>query len=280
MELPLHRVSTRGLDGIAKDLRSGRLAPPYTPLGLHGHALGETARELAGGMQRLADEGVRPEALARIIDAIVADRGERAGSAEAIDLVWSGPECEGVASRDTGVVVREMFREARDSVILAGYAVHQGRRVFRDLAARMDRDRDLKARLYLDVRRPRTDTSLDSEILARFSLRFRTEEWPGERLPEVYYDPRSLSLDPQKRSALHAKVVVADRRIALVSSANFTEAAQERNIEVGVLIREQAFAARLAGHFDSLASAGALRVVPGLGGGGRNSPLTAPDPRE
>jgi phosphatidylserine/phosphatidylglycerophosphate/cardiolipin synthase-like enzyme len=52
---------------------------------------------------------------------------------------------------------------------------------------------------------------------------------------------------------------VVDRRTARVTPANFTEAAQERNIEAGALIRDERFAARLASHFDTLANAGLLR---------------------
>jgi phosphatidylserine/phosphatidylglycerophosphate/cardiolipin synthase-like enzyme len=53
-----------------------------------------------------------------------------------------------------------------------------------------------------------------------------------------------------------------DKRVAFVTSANFTEAAQTRNIEVGALIRCERFAARLAEHFDALADAGLLARVP------------------
>jgi phosphatidylserine/phosphatidylglycerophosphate/cardiolipin synthase-like enzyme len=49
-----------------------------------------------------------------------------------------------------------------------------------------------------------------------------------------------------------------------VTSANFTEAAQERNIEVGVLLEDEAFARALRQQVDSLVQAGALRRVPGL----------------
>ena len=36
---------------------------------------------------------------------------------------------------------------------------------------------------------------------------------------------------------MHVKAAVADSRIAFLSSANLTEAALERNMELGVLIR-------------------------------------------
>jgi phosphatidylserine/phosphatidylglycerophosphate/cardiolipin synthase-like enzyme len=118
-------------------------------------------------------------------------------------------------------------------------------------------------KMFLDVQRRPGDAASDRELLDRFARRFREQEWPGERLPQLYCDPRSLAADAARRSSLHAKCVVIDRRTALVSSANFTEAAQERNIEVGVLIRWPAFAERIADHFESLAGRGMLLPLPG-----------------
>ena len=39
--------------------------------------------------------------------------------------------------------------------------------------------------------------------------------------------------------------MIVDRRIAVITSANFTEAAHTKNIEAGVLIRYEPFGARL-----------------------------------
>src|SRR5207247_8747049 len=119
----------------------------------------------------------------------------------------------------------------------------------------------LRVRMFLEVERKWTDIAPDEEILCRFAERFRRNEWPGERMPEVFYDPRSLLRDATKRSCLHAKCIVIDRAVAFVSSANFTEAALVRNIEVGALIDSSHFAARLVEHFESLAEAGLLLQV-------------------
>jgi hypothetical protein len=61
------------------------------------------------------------------------------------------------------------------------------------------------------------------KLLRRFARRYRTQEWPGERLPELYDDLRSLDLEALKRSSLHAKCAGVDRRVALVTSASFDE---------------------------------------------------------
>ncbi|MEZ4431632.1 MAG: phospholipase D-like domain-containing protein [bacterium] len=57
---------------------------------------------------------------------------------------------------------------------------------------------------------------------------------------------------------MHAKAVIVDRRKAFVTSANFTEAAQARNIEAGVVVDDTAFAERMARQLDALVEQGAV----------------------
>jgi phosphatidylserine/phosphatidylglycerophosphate/cardiolipin synthase-like enzyme len=52
---------------------------------------------------------------------------------------------------------------------------------------------------------------------------------------------------------------VVNRQVAFVSSANFTEAAQARNLEVGVLLRVPALAEQLSRHFQALMETGVLQ---------------------
>lgn len=113
-----------------------------------------------------------------------------------------------------------------------------------------------------NVARTFGDTTSNAELLREFTARFRRTEWPGTRVPAVYFDPRSLAAEPAERASLHAKCVVVDRRVAFVSSANFTDAAQNRNIEVGALIRFEAFARKLDEHFRSLAAKRLLKRLP------------------
>jgi len=209
-------------------------------------------------MQGLVEDGMKTDHLALMLDVIAESRATRPEMRDPVELVWTGPERPGIANRDTSVVVRELFSTAEESVLIAGYAVYQGRDVFRALAERMDFMTELKVRMFLNVQRRRGDTTAESEILREFAHRFRTTDWPGQRLPDVFYDPRSLEIDAEKRASMHAKCIVVDHKLAFVSSANFTEAAQMRNIEVGVLVRSQRFAERLAEHFETLACAGSL----------------------
>jgi len=177
--------------------------------------------------------------------------------ASAIELVTSGPDVAGM-TRDTGVVLRELFAGAEQRVLVVGFAVHQGREIFAALADRMRHRPDLAVRLCLDIRRAPGDTTKSDALLRRFAERFIRQEWPGPRLPDLFYDPRSLAEGEAHRASLHAKCVVVDGVRALIGSANLTEAAQLRNIEVGVVV-SGLIAAATERHFDALIADGYLR---------------------
>jgi phosphatidylserine/phosphatidylglycerophosphate/cardiolipin synthase-like enzyme len=107
----------------------------------------------------------------------------------------------------------------------------------------------------LDIQRTWNDPTPSADLVARFARAFRDKHWPWPTLPKVYYDPRSLETGAW-RASLHAKCVIVDRVRALVTSANFTDAAQRKNVEVGVDIRYSPAAERLADYFVGLTRSG------------------------
>jgi hypothetical protein len=257
----LDSLTDANLMALAGALRSGRLQPPYAALSIQRNIPATQASEIGLRLQHLHEEGMQPQHLALLLETILRTRLSLPQEAELVDLVWTGPETLGVTNLDTAVVVRDLFGAAEAEVLVVGFAVYQGRSVFQRLAERMEERSGLRVKLFLNVPRQLGDTSLPDQVVRRFAHHFRTQEWPGENFPELYYDPRSLDTDAVKRSSLHAKCVVVDRRLALVTSANFTEAAQTRNIEVGALVRCERFAARLAAHFETLAEVGLLKAI-------------------
>jgi phosphatidylserine/phosphatidylglycerophosphate/cardiolipin synthase-like enzyme len=120
----------------------------------------------------------------------------------------------------------------------------------------------LAVRLFLNIGRRHGDPRPASALVGEFVALFFGREWPvGCRPPLLYYDPRSLNTDTAQRASLHAKCIVVDERRSFISSANFTEAAQERNIEAGVVIDDAHLARALRGHLDALVGAGFVQAT-------------------
>jgi len=175
--------------------------------------------------------------------------------------VWSGPEVTGLHARDTRRVYEELLGSAARAAWVATYAFFDGPRAFEVLARRMDETPGLAVTLLLNVQRRKGDTTGADHLVRRFADRFWEQEWPGAARPRVFYDPRSLDPDGGA-GVLHAKAVVVDDEAVFVTSANLTEAALDRNIEIGLLVRDRALAATMTRHFTTLIERSLLQPLP------------------
>jgi len=243
---------------LANALESGLLAPPYAAASLRSVlGLREGDEKVSRELLELERRGVTAPAAAAWVRAVdeVASRIPRP------DLVWSGPEIPGLHARDTRRVFDELLGTAEHSLWISTYAFFEGRKAFDVLAHRMDARPALAVTLLLNIQRRSGDTTDAQNLVRRFADRFWQMEWPGSSRPRVYYDPRSLEIGGPA-GVLHAKAVVADDEAVFITSANLTEAALERNIEMGLFIRDRALAASVVTHFRGLIDRALLHPLP------------------
>lgn len=246
---------------LADALEAGHIRGPLTKFELRAFTGSASAAAALEDLRRTAGSEA---GLARICRLVAAERAAVAARAPKLELVWTGPERIGASTRDTKVVVGELFARAKRSVLVSSYSLSSGVSLFAPLSARMDELPGLSVRMFFDLTvgdadmaGPRTREAYE----ARFVRRFLRNQWPGARRPEVFYDPRTIE-DPA--ISFHAKCVVIDEEIALVTSANTSVAAQEQNIEAGVLVEDALFARSLRKQFDDLVAARLLVAVRGL----------------
>lgn len=257
---PLHALARRQLLVLADVVEAGRLRAPTPSAVVERFVPAGQVAGVCAVFDYMASAGASPLVIGMLLRGLARERAALERAHDRVSLVWTGPELPGAESRDTAVVTAELFAQARAHVLVTGFVVHGGRRVFAALAARMAAVPALRVRLCLNVP-PLPGAPLDEYGAVRaFARRFATEHWPGTRTPELFYDPRALSPDSAMRGVLHAKCVVVDDEVAFVGSANLTDAAQHRNVEAGVLVRDATFAARLRQQFDSLIEHGLLRA--------------------
>lgn len=243
---------------LAAALRAGLLRVPCSTAAVE-EALGvrEGADVVVGVLVELERQGIAGPAAGAWIESI--DRA--LARAPRPDLVWSGPEVPGLHARDTRRVYEELLGTAERSIWACSYAYFDGPKAFEVLAKRMDAVQALRVVLLLNIQRVRGDTSASDEVVRRFADRFWGADWPGTSRPQVFYDPRALDPDGPK-GVLHAKAVVVDDEAVFITSANLTEAALDRNIEMGILVRDAALAASVTAHFRGLIDRGLLKPLP------------------
>ena len=240
---------------LEQALATGRLKAPYSSFAVQD-ALGHSAHGVLAALQHLAELGVTNRGAAAWLRAL----NKGMAPAQKPDLVWSGPEVPGLHARDTRRVYDELFASAKRSLWAVSYAYFDGPRVFEQLARRMEAVPELKVTLFLNIHRGYLETTQPDHLVHEFAEQFWKKDWPGETRPSVFYDPRSV--DPDVQGVLHAKAVVADEERVFITSANFTAAALDYNIELGLLVRYRPLALSVVRHLQGLIDRKLLRALP------------------
>ncbi|HET6840598.1 MAG TPA: DISARM system phospholipase D-like protein DrmC [Candidatus Angelobacter sp.] len=259
MSRPLLSRAPSDLRALAAAIKMGRLSPPFSAVAVK-QIVNDDGDAVARSLMEMSDTGMPAAGIASTLELLAATMVDRPRIEDLVQLVATGPQVSGIANRDTSVVVSNLFSQAEKSVLVVGYAVYQGQKVFQSLATRMTERPDLNVKMCLDITRKPGDTSMESELVKRFCYHFRTTQWPtGARLPEIYYDPRSLAVDRMDAASLHAKSIVMDGEHVFISSANFTERGQTKNIELGLILRSQVIGLRIQEFFDRYVAASSLK---------------------
>ena len=264
MSAAFRELSWSALSGLAEALSAGRLRAPYARSAVAYHVPPEHLDAVAGALRELDADGMEARHIGRMLQLLADERAERQVMNDRVQLVWSPPDHDHVDARDTAAVVQELFQLATTSILLATYSLDKGDKavaLFGALAERMDKNPDLAVRFCVNIKRKEYDERPKETLVKQFVKEFREQIWPGQRYPEVFHDPRSLSLDWSERASLHAKCVIADRRYTLLTSANFSEAAGMRNIEAGVRVDDIRLAERVTRQFDNLIESEVLQAI-------------------
>jgi phosphatidylserine/phosphatidylglycerophosphate/cardiolipin synthase-like enzyme len=181
---------------------------------------------------------------------------ERTARAERISIVWTGPETEAVAMRRTDQALLELIAMARRRLIVVSFAVYKVPEIAAALVACARRGCDVAVVLESEAESGGKVTyemseALGSEVAEHVAL----YTWPAELRPDV---------GAGRRASLHAKCAVADGERLLVSSANLTEYAFTKNMELGLLVEGGEVPARVQAHLEALLADGVLRPFPHL----------------
>lgn len=243
---------------LVDSLESGSLQPPFLAASLHS-VLGvrEGADEVSADLSSLIALGLSGTGCASWIRSVEAEVSRTPYP----DLVWSGPEVPGVHARDTRQVYEQLLSSAERSIWVCSFVYFDGQKAFDVLARRLDAMPELRVILMLNIQRGYKDVSIPTDVVRRFADRFWKTDWPGKARPQVYYDPRSLEPD-RPGGVLHAKAVVTDDESVFITSANLTEAALDRNIEIGLHVRDRALALSVTSHFRALIDLRLLAPLP------------------
>lgn len=208
------------LDAGSVDLTSSsgaiqsRLAIPENRLRLYRQILrsGLTAAELSAAIRGAA----RTAAIA------AEDRNE-------IEVAWTYAGDSRPGLRTTAGVSKEIVEGSRDTLLVVGYSIGGDRS-----------DRPLASQTMAAIAAAAERGVEMTVVLHREANRDAFLRWwrAGVRVPAVFTWPVS----DDEKAAVHAKLLIADRRDGLITSANLTFHGFEKNLEMGLRVTGSACA--------------------------------------
>lgn len=164
-----------------------------------------------------------------------------AARANGTDLraVWSGPTFVGDGDHTTAALAH-LIDEATEDVFASTYSASSNSAYVQSLWRAVARG--VKTTVLVD-------TKLNDG---------KTAAWMQEKL----HGARFLGFNPGPLGGVqHSKVVVVDSSAAFITSANLSEAAHEKNLEAGVIIRDPDFASSVRQRYASLLNEGHLYLL-------------------
>lgn len=186
--------------------------------------------------------------LAGLKEAVLLTEGE----ATQTEVVWTGPKVQGSYLRATRQVVQDIISAAQSELLVVGYWLagredYEG--IINDIIELLAQAvaRGVNVTLVLDEGEKGYGKNNRETLLALWPKEIALPTLLTWKIPE-----------DDKHLKLHAKVVVADRCDALVTSANLTTYALDRNIEMGLRISGEP-ASQVAKQFTLLQTARALQ---------------------
>jgi phosphatidylserine/phosphatidylglycerophosphate/cardiolipin synthase-like enzyme len=159
------------------------------------------------------------------------------------EIIWTGPANTRFPVRRVDQVLYDLISTAKQRIVLVTFAAHRVRHLCSLLTNAIERGVDLKLIVESEGE---SEGQLTLDAIAAF------KEVPTART-QLYYWP----LAKRERNAggrpgkLHVKCAIVDN-VALVGSANLTDDAFNRNMELGMLVREPSTVTAITAHFDEL----------------------------
>lgn len=171
-----------------------------------------------------------------------------------VELLWSGPSpANQIPARRIDQALYDLIANSKHEILLVTFAATKIERLTGELLKAAQRG--VHTRLILEFEQS-SEGQLSYDALKAFPPALVTAvevyHWPVEKRE------RNHAGRPGK---LHAKLAIVDD-IVLVSSANLTDDAFNRNLEVGIMVKNTNFLLSIRKYVDSMIAEGTLTQLP------------------
>lgn len=170
---------------------------------------------------------------------------------EQVELVWTGPSTELVPTRRTEQALLEVIQSSQHELFIVSFVAYEVPPI-RDALNEIIK-RDVKVSMLVE-----SSIEHGGQVKDDFVTNMKAAI-PGASLYIWSEDSKTAAGGGYR--IVHAKCTVADDNIAFITSANLTEAALERNMEIGVIVRGKNFPKKLHDHFKALVATRTITAV-------------------
>ena len=138
----------------------------------------------------------------------------------------------------THETIYRMINRAESEITIVGYWIYDMQDLLKELS-NLQEKKDLRIRFIMDSAK-----KWKKQIL---------QYWSEKRRPEIFES------DPKYVKSLHAKIIIIDHSEILVTSANLTTNAMEKNIEAGIWTSKSSMIESCLSVFDEFERSGIIR---------------------
>jgi cardiolipin synthase A/B len=166
------------------------------------------------------------------------------------EVIWTGPKTDELAFRRIDQVLYDAIENAKSRILMVTFAAYKIEKLTESIKRALSGN--VKVKFILEF-------SEESDNQLSFSAINAIDEEILKQ-SEIFYWPRDMRECNEKGhpGKLHAKCAVIDDSL-IISSANLTDDAFNRNMEMGVLLRSRKLADSVYGHFGDLMKGNILR---------------------
>lgn len=205
-----------------------------------GMAIASITESNRNSVRTLLEECVDSYPLHFVGDALMAMGIMGKSAATNMDLVWSGPTPDGAMGRRTWPLAQDQISRAKEFIYAATYSAGAGSPYLQQLKDAIGRG--ISVTCLVDPHHLLENAIAVREVLQGATLLAMVKD---ENLGFPY---------------MHSKFLVIDGRITFITSANFSKAGADRNLETGILIRGEQIAGQIKNHVNNLCSSGDLVI--------------------
>ncbi len=167
---------------------------------------------------------------------------------QVIELVWTGPSSNLVATRKTEQSLLQVIDAAQTRLFMTSFVAYDVASIMKSLERAMERG--VTVSILLEASNQHGG-NISFDAIGKMKA----------ALPTARIYSWAQKTDAFAGGSVHAKIAVADENFCFISSANLTGHATEKNMEAGVLIKGGAIPNSLHRHLEALVT---TKVITGV----------------